>query len=158
MKTSGFTLVEIILVVIIIGILVAVAVPRFVDLQRDSKIAATKAVLGAVRTAIENFRLDSIAKTGVDRYPTYDEVYESPGHLSGIMAGGDIPDNQFSTNTKFGQDKDMVYNATGVSKGTLIGFYRQGWCYRQTESSPGAGDAGQFWANTSTTGVNENQF
>ena len=158
MNRDGFTLVEIIIITIIIGILAAVAVPRFIDMQRDSKIAATRTALGAVRTAIENFRLDSIAKTGVDNYPAYDEVYESPGHPSAIMAGGDMPDNQFSTNTKLNQDKDMVYSAAAEPKGTLIGFYRQGWCYRQAESSPGAGDAGQFWANTSTAGVEENQF
>lgn len=160
-KTSGFTLVELVIVILILGIIAAIAMPIYVDLQKEAKISTTRAALGAVRTAIENYRLKSIAETTatVMVYPTYYEVYEAPGHPSTIMYGGDMPDNPFSTTSKWGTpDKDRVYLATTQPKGTLIESGTEGWCYRPTESSPGAGDAGEFWANTNTPGVNENSF
>jgi len=52
MKKKGFTLIELMIVVAIIGILAAVAIPRFADLIRKSQEGATKGNLGALRSAL----------------------------------------------------------------------------------------------------------
>ncbi|HNT96882.1 MAG TPA: prepilin-type N-terminal cleavage/methylation domain-containing protein [Elusimicrobiales bacterium] len=61
MKNSkkGFTLIELMIVVAIIGILAAIAIPKFADLINKSKEGATKGALSSVRSAINVYYGDN---------------------------------------------------------------------------------------------------
>ena len=61
MKTlrQGFTLIELMIVVAIIGILAAIAIPKFADLINKSKEGATKGALSSVRSAIQVYYGDN---------------------------------------------------------------------------------------------------
>ena len=58
-KHSAFTLIELLIVVAIIGILAAIAVPNFLNSQMRAKVARSLADMNAVKTANEMYRLDN---------------------------------------------------------------------------------------------------
>lgn len=58
-KVKGFTLIELMIVVAIIGILAAVAIPKFADLVTKSKEAGVKGNIGSVRSAISIYYGDN---------------------------------------------------------------------------------------------------
>lgn len=85
-KKKGFTLVELMAVLLIVALLAGIAAKNFMGQTEKAKVTATKATLKALHQAINMFKLD----TG--RYPTEEmglmELIEQPTDVIGWMQGG----------------------------------------------------------------------
>lgn len=85
-QNVGFTLIELLIVVAIIAILAAIAVPNFLEAQARAKVSSSKAGLRTLETALEAYAVDN------NRYP-YSETltalpYLPPGGFPRLNLGG----------------------------------------------------------------------
>lgn len=70
-NNSGFTLIEVMVVVIILGILATFVVPKLVGRTDDAKIVKAKVDIQAIETALKLYKLDN------SKYPTTDQGLEA---------------------------------------------------------------------------------
>ena len=138
-NSSGFTRIEVVIIIVVLGILAAVAIPKYQDITGEAREAAARASLGSIRSAITIYYANQAVTTGTATWPTLNEL-ETYGT---VMAQG-IPVNPYQSESN-AQDSIV----TGVTKGTIVGT-RGGWAYLEA--------TGEVWLNTSTSGVNENNW
>ena len=83
-KKNGFTLIELIIVMVILGIMAAVAVPRYLDSISNAEESAEDAVISAIRSGLKAAANDSLYTNGRASWPTnpFNALSEKPAGYS----------------------------------------------------------------------------
>ena len=61
-RQAGFTLIELVIVIVILGILAAAALPRFTDISTEARVAAVNGLAGSLRAAASIAKSTQLAK------------------------------------------------------------------------------------------------
>jgi prepilin-type N-terminal cleavage/methylation domain-containing protein len=91
-KKNGFTLIELIIVMVILGIMAAVAVPRYLDSISNAEESAEDAVISAIKSGLKAAANDSLYTNGRASWPTnpFDVLSEKPAGYSTDDSDADI--------------------------------------------------------------------
>jgi general secretion pathway protein G len=119
-KAKGFTLVELVVVVVIIGILAAVAAPKFLNKTDAAKAQVSLQKLAAVKNAIEMYRADNSSYPTAANLPTDMNTYIKGGLPSvefGLMSGNGVitvatDPVAYPTPADADKNKGYIYNPT----------------------------------------------
>ena len=144
---SGFTLVEILIVVVILGILAAIVIPQFTEASTEAKTSSLVSDLQTVRSQIELYKIQHN-----DNYPgtvsgvTFTQALTGYTLADGTLAASQtpgqtgvygpylqkIPSNQFCA---------VAANQTKVNIGTAVTDGSSGWNFSTTTGVFTAGDS-----------------
>lgn len=145
MKKTGFTLVEILIVVIILGILAAIVIPQFTEASNDARQSALESDLQTVRSQLELFKVQHLEKYPWEilEAPTSDGVKDlltkRTNNLGEVMADGGDP-TAYPFGPYLQKFPENAFVGTEAGSDITLGT---------DDPAPGAGDTG-WYINTDT--------
>lgn len=134
---KGFTLVELVIVIVILGILSAVAIPKFVDLTANAKTAATKGALGGLRSGISIWYASNVATSSTTAWPAVTNLTATADADKPVMAQG-VP-----ANPMVAASLSTVITTTGGDYSGSASSTAAAWIYNTA--------SGKIWASNDAT-------
>lgn len=171
-RNRGFTLIELVMVILLLAVLAAVAIPNFQDFRSDARNSAVRGAVGGVRSAVAIARAAIALKEDVNVpiYPTALEMqanaYTGSHPVLNALATANkrildgasgVPANPWSLTTIPLTQQASVFDCAALTRPNIrstAGATDFGWCYNQS--------TGEFWANSDrnsgAAGSTENNF
>ncbi len=123
MVHKAFTLVEILVVIVMLSILAAIAVPKFSGAADNARSASTQSTLAAVRSSIATFRMNAVI-AGNDPFPTLAQL------TNGTVVKFDLPANPYT-----GVTGVQSVSLAQANNRTVVSEDAFGWNYYFNNSS-----------------------
>lgn len=114
----AFTFVEVMVVIVIIGIIAAVVIPKFGNVSDDAKSAATQAGVAGVRSAIAGYRTRQLI-AGSGAYPT----------LTQLTTAGTVLQTEMPVNPYNNLSNVQSVSSTQANARTVLNTSTYGWNY-----------------------------
>jgi MSHA pilin protein MshA len=132
MKQSGFTLIELIVVIVILATLAAVALPRFTSLQREARIAKLNAARGAVTSGSALAHATLLARNGVADTVACAGTVTTADNVSGVCTESGVVNvvNAYPAVTAIGTAGILsMAGLTTIFNPTLAQLQTEGYSY-----------------------------
>jgi len=111
---NGFTLIELIIVMVILGIMAAVAVPRYLDSISNAEESAEDAVISAIKSGLKQYANNALYSEGRAIYPVnpFDALSEKPAGYSEDGTDADV-DGEWTFISWYNEGEDGQRQVTG---------------------------------------------
>ena len=104
----GFTLIEIIMVIVLLGIIAAIAIPKYIDLRTDAADATTSGIVGAIVSSASIGYADLVTHNSDTTFPNFTTLDANYLQAQNIDMNS-VPTSAYWTADIGGQDYAFTY-------------------------------------------------